>query len=74
MLVLRLPENTEQRLDQLAALTGRTKSYYAREALNRFLAEMEDVYIAEKVLERVRRGEERIYSSEEMEKILELDD
>lgn len=74
MLVIRLPEETEARLNNLAAITGRTKSYYAREAIERYLNEMEDVYLAESVLERVRSGKERIYTSEEMEKILDLKD
>lgn len=32
MLALRLPDEIEQRLSDLAAKTGRSKSFYAREA------------------------------------------
>jgi hypothetical protein len=35
MLALRLPAEIEQRLDALAKKTGRSKSYYAREAILR---------------------------------------
>jgi len=51
MLSIRLDPETEKRLEELAAKTGRTKSYYAREALIDHLDEMEDRYIAIERLE-----------------------
>jgi RHH-type rel operon transcriptional repressor/antitoxin RelB len=48
MLSLRLPEDIETRLDKLAKKTGRTKTYYAREAIELHLEDMEDLYLAEK--------------------------
>jgi RHH-type rel operon transcriptional repressor/antitoxin RelB len=51
MLALRLPAEIEARLDALAKKTGRTKSYYAREAILEYLEDLEDYYIAE---ERIR--------------------
>ena len=59
MLAIRLPETIEKRLDQLAKRTGRTKTYYAREAILQHLDELEDVYLAEKRLEAVRSGRSR---------------
>jgi RHH-type rel operon transcriptional repressor/antitoxin RelB len=59
MLAIRLPDSIEKRLDRLAKRTGRTKTYYAREAILRHLEDLEDVYQAETVLERVRSGKER---------------
>ncbi|CAG0995340.1 MAG: ribbon-helix-helix protein, CopG family [Rhizobiaceae bacterium] len=47
MLALRLPPDIEKRLDDLARKTGRTKSFYAREAILEYLADMEDAYLAE---------------------------
>ena len=47
MLALRLPEEIETRLDTLAKATGRTKSYYAREAILTHLEDLEDAYMAE---------------------------
>lgn len=38
MLALRLPPDIEERLSALAKATGRTKSYYAREAILEHLA------------------------------------
>ena len=55
MLSLRLDPETEKRLEKLASRTGRTKSYYAREALLAHLDEMEDRYIAIERLESPNR-------------------
>lgn len=50
MLALRLPEDIEKRLDDLARKTGRTKSFYAREAILEHLDDLEDLYLAEQRL------------------------
>jgi RHH-type rel operon transcriptional repressor/antitoxin RelB len=59
MLAIRLPPSIEKRLERLARRTGRTKTYYAREAILEHLEELEDLYLAENALERVRTGAER---------------
>ncbi len=46
MLAARIPEALESRLDKLAKLTGRPKSFYVRQALTAHLDEIEDTYIA----------------------------
>lgn len=46
MLAIRLPEEIEARLTELAAKTGRTKTFYVREAILQHLDEMEDKYLA----------------------------
>ena len=56
MLAIRLPEAIEKRLDELAKRTGRTKSYYAREAILEHLADLEDLYLAEQRLIDQRAG------------------
>ena len=56
MLAIRLPESIEKRLDRLARRTGRTKTYYAREAILKHLEDLEDICIAEKRLEDLRAG------------------
>ena len=71
---IRLSPETERRLALLAAQTGRTKAYYLREMIERGLEDMEDYYLAADVLERVRKGEEPVYSSEEVRAELGLDD
>jgi len=67
MLTIRLPQSIEKRLDKLARRTGRTKTFYAREAILNHLEDIEDIYLAERVLERIRTGKERTIS---LEKIL----
>ena len=57
MLALRLPPDIEQRLDALAKKTGRSKSYYAREAILRQIEDIEDDYLAR---QRLRRSAARV--------------
>ena len=52
MLTLRLPPEIEKRLDTLAKKTGRSKSYYAREAILRQIEDIEDYYLARRRLVR----------------------
>ena len=66
MLTVRLPGEIEARLQALANATGRSKSYFARQAILEKLDELEDAYLGAAVLERIRSGEERILSSAEM--------
>jgi RHH-type transcriptional regulator, rel operon repressor / antitoxin RelB len=66
MIAVRLPNDIEERLDRLAKQTGRTKTYYVREAISEHLSELEDIYLAESVLERVRSGKEDTVPLEEM--------
>ena len=56
MLAIRLPSEIEDRLDALAKATGRTKTFYAREAILEYIDDLEDVYLAEKRLEDIRAG------------------
>ena len=56
MLAIRLPLALEKRLSFLAKTTGRTKSFYARQAIEERIDDMEDIYLAEKSLAEVRAG------------------
>lgn len=58
MIAVRVPKEIEDRLDRIAKLTGRTKTFYVREAILEHLEELENIYVAEKVLENVRSGKE----------------
>lgn len=71
---IRLSPETEQRLDFLAAQTGRTKAFYLREIVEQGLDDLEDYYLAADVLERVRKGQEKVYSAQQLRKDLGLDD
>ncbi|HXC53805.1 MAG TPA: TraY domain-containing protein [Rhizomicrobium sp.] len=56
MLAIRLPPDIEARLEALAKKTGRSKTYYAREAILEHIADLEDLYLAEKRVAAVRAG------------------
>ena len=71
---IRLAPEVEQRLAHLAAQTGRTKAFYLREIIESGLDDMEDYYLAKDVLERVKKGQERVYSLDEVESALGLAD
>ena len=58
MIAVRIPKEIEERLDRLAKKTGRTKTYYVREAILEHLDELEDIYLAEQVLVDVKAGKE----------------
>ena len=73
MLAIRLPDDIETRLAALADQTGRTKTFYAREAILTHLEDLEDYYLAERVMEKVRKGEERLFSLDDVERELGLE-
>jgi RHH-type transcriptional regulator, rel operon repressor / antitoxin RelB len=66
MLAVRLPADIEVRLGNLARATGRTKSYYAREAILEHLDDLEDLYLAERELEEIRSGRVKATPLEEV--------
>jgi len=68
MLAVRLPEEIEKRLEELAKATGRTKTFYARQAILKYLDDLEDIYISEQRLEEIRAGRERTVTLEEVMK------
>ena len=74
MLSVRLGEELEQRLEALAKATGRSKTYYVREALIQKLEDMEDLYLAEAVMERIASGEEKTTPLADLERELGLAD
>ena len=69
MIAIRLPAEIDDRLTALAKRTGRTKTFYAREAILRLIDELEDTYIA---LNRLEHPGRRL-SMEEAEKELGAD-
>jgi RHH-type rel operon transcriptional repressor/antitoxin RelB len=71
---VRLPDEIERRLDVLARQTGRTKAYYIREMIVGHIDEMEDYYLAAEVMERLRKGEERTFTAEEVRRDLGVGD
>ena len=74
MLAIRLPVEIEKRLAELARATGRTKSFYVREAILEYLDDLEDVYLAEKRLGAHYAGKSRTFTIDEVERDLSLVD
>ena len=73
-LSIRLPPEVEERLDNLAARTGRSKTFYVMEAVREHLSDMEDLYLAEQRLIDIRAGRTKTISLEDMMKQHGLDD
>lgn len=65
MLAVRLPAEIESRLEALAKATGRTKTFYVREAILEHLDDLEDLYLAEQRLVEFRAGRDEALSGEE---------
>jgi len=59
MLAIRLPPEIEKRLASLSKKTGRTKTFYAREAILNYLEDLEDAYTAEKALDAFHKSGEK---------------
>jgi RHH-type rel operon transcriptional repressor/antitoxin RelB len=74
MLAIRLPPEIEERLEKLAKRTGRTKSFYAREAILEYLDDLEDLYLAEKRYDDILKGRSKTVPLEEVVKRYGLED
>ena len=74
MLAIRLPAEIERRLEDLARKTGRTKTYYAREAILEYLDDLEDIHLAERRYAAFIAGKGRSAPLDEVERALGLAD
>ena len=68
MLAIRLESEIEDRLARLAKQTGRTKTFYAREAILEHLRDLEDGYLALKRME----NPGRVFTAAEVKRALDL--
>ncbi len=74
MLAIRLPDSIEKRLARLAKRTGRTKTFYAREAILRYIEDLEDIYDAERAWERIQSGKDKTIPLEDVMKRYGMED
>ena len=72
MLALRLDDELEKRIADLATRQGRNKSALVREALIRYMEDQEDIEMAEAVLK--NQSGKQTYSLEEVRRDLGLED
>ena len=69
-LSIRLDEDLAARLERLARLTGRSKSFYVKQAIENHIENLEDLYFAQQVAKRVAEGRERLIPLEQIEREL----
>jgi RHH-type transcriptional regulator, rel operon repressor / antitoxin RelB len=55
---LRLPAEVEDRLAALSTLTGRSKTFYATEAIVEHIDDLEDAHLSAAIAARIRAGAE----------------
>ena len=70
---IRLPDETHARLKALAARSGRTATFYIRQAIEEHLEAIEDLYAAEQALIEHRRSGGRTLSLDELDAELALE-
>jgi RHH-type transcriptional regulator, rel operon repressor / antitoxin RelB len=73
-LSIRLDDDLAARLERLARLTGRSKSFYVKQAIENHIENLEDFYAAQQVAKRVAEGRERLIPLEQVERELGLAD
>ncbi len=74
MLAIRLPKELEDRLADMAKKTGRTKTFYARQAIINQIQDLEDYYLGERRYEEHIRSGEPGLSTSELKKAHGLED
>ena len=74
MLNVRLPTNTESRLEEIAARTKRTKSSIVRQVIEEALEELEDYATAVEALEEHRLSGRRPLTLKEVTDALDSED
>lgn len=72
MLAVRLSEDIEKRLTNLAKRTGRSKTFYVREAIEEHLDDLEDLYLVEQRILELRAGKSETISLERLKAEYEM--
>ncbi|WP_288765675.1 DUF6290 family protein [Varibaculum massiliense] len=71
---VRMSDETAEKLDKLSRLTGRSKSYYLREAIESSIDQLLYEYTLLNEVEEIRAGKAKTYSLEEVKAELGLED
>ena len=72
MINFRADDDLNARLERLVKLTGRTKTFYVRAAVTVHIDDLEDIYLADQVMERLESNVETLHSLEDVEQELGL--
>ena len=72
MLAVRLSSETEERLDRLAERTGRTKSFYVRQAIEHHIEELKELFWAQDAIAQWETSDKQTISADELYAELEL--
>lgn len=68
----RTDTENKMRIEKLASLTKRSASFFYNYLLEEYLDDLEDIFLAEEVVKNIRKGKEKTYTLEEVEKELSL--
>jgi RHH-type rel operon transcriptional repressor/antitoxin RelB len=68
---MKISEELDQRLSDLAQKTGKNKTDYASEALAEYIGELEDIYLAQAAYDEFCKSGEKAISLEDIEVELE---
>jgi RHH-type transcriptional regulator, rel operon repressor / antitoxin RelB len=71
---IRLDKELAARLERLVRLTGRSKSFYVKQAIEEQIADLEDLFLARKIAKRVAEGLEGVTALEDLEREFGVDD
>jgi RHH-type transcriptional regulator, rel operon repressor / antitoxin RelB len=71
---IRLDKELAARLERLVRLTGRSKSFYIKQAIEEQITDLEDLFLARRVAARVAAGRERLTPLETLERELGVED
>ena len=71
---IRLDKELAARLERLVRLTGRSKSFYVKQAIEEQIADLEDLFLARKIAKRVAEGREGVTTLEDLERELGVED
>jgi len=73
-IVIELPWELEEKVKKLANQTHRTISSFITEALERYIAELEDYYTGIEILSKIEKGEEKVHDWEKVKEELRIRD
>ncbi len=71
---IRFSSDIEARLKKLAKSTDRSMSFYIKKAVQERLDDFEDIYLAEREIEKIKSGESKIIPANDVWGNIDLED